>query len=278
MNEPAAGGLAAAPDEHLTDGWEPDAPADDTLVRSAVLAHAGWATATAAAKGRPWRRTDRWVGAYAGERGALTNMVLLLRPPRGEDDLADVVAEVGRLVPEPVPFFLLSPFPTPDLTTLGLARVGHPPLMVRPAAPVPERGSDAVPVREVSDTADLAVAERLLVEAYPMPEAEPLTTGEVLSPALLGGPMRFWLAYADDRPIAVSAAYCDHGVNLVAYVAALPAARGRGAGAAVTWAATLADPARPALLLASDDGRPVYERLGYLAIERWTAWLRPGGS
>ena len=62
------------------------------------------------------------------------------------------------------------------------------------------------------------------------------------------------------------------------YVAALPAARGRGVGAAVTWAATLCQPERPAVLVASDDGRPVYERMGYVAIERWTAWLRPAAS
>ena len=47
------------------------------------------------------------------------------------------------------------------------------------------------------------------------------------------------------------------------YVAALPAARGRGVGAAVTWAATLCQPELPAVLVASDDGRPVYERMGY---------------
>jgi hypothetical protein len=50
---------------------------------------------------------------------------------------------------------------------------------------------------------------------------------------------------------------------------------GRGAGAAVTWAATLANADKPALLVASDEGRPVYARMGYRAIERWTAWLRP---
>ena len=32
---------------------------------------------------------------------------------------------------------------------------------------------------------------------------------------------------------------------------------------------------RPAVLIASDEGRPVYSRMGYLAVERWTAWLRP---
>ena len=43
----------------------------------------------------------------------------------------------------------------------------------------------------------------------------------------------------------------------------------------MTWAATLADPERPAVLVASDDGRPTYERMGYVAVARWTAWLRP---
>ena len=86
---------------------------------------------------------------------------------------------------------------------------------------------------------------------------------------------RVWLAWLDGRPAAVAAAHQHAGVTLVEYVAALPATRGRGAGAAVTWAATLADPAAPAVLIASDDGRPVYERLGYIAVERWTVWLRP---
>jgi hypothetical protein len=63
----------------------------------------------------------------------------------------------------------------------------------------------------------------------------------------------------------------------VEYVAALPAARGQGAASAATWAATLSEPDLPAVLVASDDGRPLYERMGYVAIERWTVWVRPGG-
>ena len=65
------------------------------------------------------------------------------------------------------------------------------------------------------------------------------------------------------------------GAVLVEYVAALATARGRGAGAAATWAATLCVPDLPAVLIASDDGRPLYEAMGYVAIERWTAWVRP---
>ena len=47
-----------------------------------------------------------------------------------------------------------------------------------------------------------------------------------------------------------------------------------GCGAALTWRATLADPALPALLLATEEGRPVYEQISYLALFRFTLWSR----
>ena len=43
-------------------------------------------------------------------------------------------------------------------------------------------------------------------------------------------------------------------------------------GYAITAHATLADPELPALLIASDLGKPVYDRLGYLTIARFTLW------
>jgi predicted N-acetyltransferase YhbS len=61
-------------------------------------------------------------------------------------------------------------------------------------------------------------------------------------------------------------------------VSNLARARGKGIGAALTWAATLAEPELPATLISSDDGRPVYERMGYLPIHRFTLWHRPPAS
>jgi len=260
------------PDEHLTTGWEPDAPADDTLVRQAVLVHASWSTTVAAAAGRPHRTGPRWAAGIIGDRGALTNPVMLLQPL---SDPGEVLAEIGDLFPPHVPYLLVSAWPTPDLRPHGLGLLGHPPLMARLPAPGPDAPPPGVDVREVRDADELRVAERVLVEGYPLPELEPLTPGSLLDPSLLRPETRVWLARVDGQPAAVAAAHQHAGVTIVEYVATLPVARGRGAGAAVTWAATLADPAVPAVLLASDDGRPVYERMGYVAVERWTLWLRP---
>ena len=49
--------------------------------------------------------------------------------------------------------------------------------------------------------------------------------------------------------------------------------RGRGFGADITDAAATADPTMPATLVASDLGRPVYERLGFVAYYRIHLWL-----
>jgi GNAT superfamily N-acetyltransferase len=258
--------------EHLTTGWEPDLAAGDTLVRQAVLVHASWPVRVARGAGRPWRSGPRWAGGWIGDRGALTNPVVLVQPlTHSEETLRDI----GALFSPQAPYLLISAWPTPDLRPHGLVLIGHPPLMVRFPSPRPDSPPPEADVREVKDFDELLVAERVLVMGYPMLELEPLKPGELLGPTLLQPDTRVWLAWLDGQPVAVAAAHQHAGVTLVEYVATLPAARGRGAGAAVTWAATLADPAAPAVLIASDDGRPVYERLGYVAVERWTVWLRP---
>jgi GNAT superfamily N-acetyltransferase len=267
--------MLPAPDEHLTTGWERETPATDTLVRRAVEAHASLPVAVATAIGRPWRSEPGWAGGWVSEAGGMINWVVLRQPV---SDATAVMDDVASLFPPQAPYLLVSPWQTPDLRRHGLALLGHPPLMVRfPAEPGPEP-HQAVVVREVTGTDELAIAERVLVEGYPLPEMQPVVQGSVFHPAVLDGTTRVWLAWRGDEPVAVAAAHLHAGVTLVEYVAALPQARGLGAGAAVTRAATLADPGRPAVLIASDDGRPVYERLGYVPIERWTAWLHLGTS
>jgi predicted GNAT family acetyltransferase len=62
-------------------------------------------------------------------------------------------------------------------------------------------------------------------------------------------------------------------LTVVEMVSTRAAQRGNGYGAALTATAALAAPDRPSALLASDVGRPVYERLGFVAVLRWTLWV-----
>lgn len=113
----------------------------------------------------------RWsdLGGWIGDRG--TNPVVLTAPLTHAEE---ILGEIGSLLPPRVPYLLISAWPTPDLRPHGLALLGHPPLMVRFPGPVPASSHPGVEVREVLDAGELAVAERVLVEGYPMPELEPL--------------------------------------------------------------------------------------------------------
>lgn len=268
--------LLPSEDEHLTTGWEADLDPADSLVRQAVDAHASWALHVARAGGRPWAERPGWVASHCRDSGALANLALVKIPP---SDLAAVAAEVAAWYPAGIPHLLLCPFPAPAAVLAGYSLIGHPPLMVRPAdtsSPSSPSASNAdITVRRVDTPEELVDAERVMVEGYPIPELQPFQPGSVYDDAFLDDNTAVFVAYDDGGPLGTAAAHSAAGMTLVENVAALGAARGRGVGAAVTAAATVAfGSGQPAVLIASDDGQPVYQRLGYLRVERWTAWLR----
>ncbi len=118
--------------------------------------------------------------------------------------------------------------------------------------------------------------ERTLVDGYPEPALQPYRSGRVHDERVLGGPTHLFTGMVAGRPVATSAGHVAHGVNVVEMVATARCERGRGYGTALTWRATTTAPHLPAVLIASDLGRPVYERLGYTTVGRWTFWHRPG--
>ena len=255
----------------LTTGWEPDVPPGDSITRQALLAHVARAEQVAVAAGRPWMHDDDVAAADQGLPGLFGSWAFLLHPDRVDSALDRLHRFYGA-----GEHLLVSPFPTKDLRDRGYGRVGHPPLMYLPAV---DRTPAAPPDLHLDEATGPAAHEAFvetLVEAFPLPEWRGLPAGSVFPAALLDGRVvRFWTGRSGGAVVCTAAATVQAGINLVELVSTHPEARGRGFGAAVTWAASTADPQLPAALLASDDGRSVYERMGYRTVSRWTLWRRP---
>jgi hypothetical protein len=147
--------------------------------------------------------------------------------------------------------------------------------MVRPPGGSAPPAPPELRIVAARDADELAAIERAFVEAYPALGLEALLPGAVFPAGLLGTRFRFWAGYVEREIVSVAAALvCEDQID-VAFIATQPHARRRGYGAALTWAATLADPRLPAVLEASDEGRPVYARMGYREVGRMSLWERP---
>jgi GNAT superfamily N-acetyltransferase len=255
--------------EVLTTGWEPSAPADDTITRRFVLAHARRLAAMAERTGG----RQKWVpGARMTDLGSPCghdNAVIVTRPLT-EAEWPGLVTAATAFFPPSRWWVLLSVFPTPDLTDHGLSRVGHPPLMLRPPGRPPTAAAD-LEIRPVADAATLADFAAVLVAGFGLADGGVPAVADL---ALAGSLLHLRVGYADGVPVATAGASVQHGIVEVDWVATLPDVRRRGHGAAVTAAVVGVAPELPAVLLASDDGQPVYRRLGFLDLFRTTMWER----
>jgi hypothetical protein len=264
----------AEPGEHLVNGWERDLPSADTLLRAYTDAFAEMVIDMARAAGGRTLQEDDFVVADSGTPSAYTNAGVLLGPI-GESDASGVVSRIASFFDQASggSWLLFSPLPTPDLRPHGLGPVGHPPLMLRPRSADRRPPPPELEIVRVGDADTLRTFERTVIEAYPIPELAGLDAGGFTSPSLLDDDrFQFFLGLVDGEPLGTSMAHIGHSMSHVEYVSAQKAARGRGYGEAMTWPATLADADAPSMLIASDLGRPTYERMGYLPMARFTLW------
>ena len=266
-------------DSTLRAGWEPDTPVGDSMLRRFLV---NWTqsieTNGLSLGGRSlWR--DDLATVDVGRPAVGDNTATFLAPL-----FSDGVGEVMTALDDFYRFasdefsgevFLFSPWPTPDLRPYGWSLVDYAPLMLRPPGGTLPPPPPLLRIEEVRDEAALRAFELAIVRGFPFPEVESQGPGAAFSVRLLSDPrVRLWVGWEEERPVSAAAAFVATGIINVTLVATLPEARRRGYGAALTWRATLCDPTRAALLLATDEGRPVYERMGYLPLFRFTVWSR----
>jgi GNAT superfamily N-acetyltransferase len=254
----------------LRTGWEPDVPVDDTLARRFVFAYADRLAAMAARIDGRVRDVEGARLVDLGSPFGYDNALVLTRPPEPAR-WPELLAAAREFFPPDRWWIVLSLWPTPDLTELGLVRVGHPPLMLRPPAPAPAAPSD-LEIREVRTEADLAAFEHVLVSGF---EIESVGTPAIADLALTRDLLHLLVGHADGEPVATAGCAVHHGIVEVDWVATLPSARRRGYGAALTAASVAVAPELPALLIASDHGHGVYRDLGFLDLFRTTMWEQP---
>jgi hypothetical protein len=159
------------------------------------------------------------------------------------------------------------------LTERGLAVTEQVPFMIAPAgAALPDNGD--VDLRDVVTYADVEVVLSLLEQGFGIPPA--ITRGGFPMAAFFLSGVRTWIARASDVDVSTALGVTRDGVCGIYNVATPEAERRRGYGGLATAAAMragFAAGAELAFLQSSPMGYPVYERLGFHTVERWTQWM-----
>jgi ribosomal protein S18 acetylase RimI-like enzyme len=118
----------------------------------------------------------------------------------------------------------------------------------------------------VTDATALSLWARTCAEAYGMPAEAGGLMDQTMQGIGLELPLRNYLGFLDDQPIATSSLFLGAGVAGIYTVGTLAAARGRGIGAAVTLAPLYEARAmgyRIGVLQSSEMGFSVYEGMGF---------------
>ncbi len=212
--------------------------------------------------------------ADLGRPGGYFNAAVLLQPPT---DWGAELEHIERFFRNGRgEAFLWSAWPTPDLRARGWRLSGHPPLLVRPPVatmPVPP-DAEALDVRPVISSAELADWEQAAIDGYPLAALQPATAGALAAPALLGDErLHFFLGRADGRPVAAGVSFASHGIASLAYGATLAEFRRRGFWHRLAVERLRATPELWTAGVFSDFSRSGAEALGFVPLLRLTLWI-----
>jgi GNAT superfamily N-acetyltransferase len=257
-------------------GWEVETHSNDTALRQFIDAQIEFQRLAGAALGARVVVTDRFAAVDTGRPATFVNFALLRKPLEG-DELERTMAELEEIYGAPGATgsaAIYSPLPSPSLSRWGWELSGHPPLQLR-SPYTPTIDTSTIRVEPVASDEDLDTFERIMIEGFEMEEMRGAAPGSLFRPSMLeDSRFRAWLGYLGDEPAGGAASMTHAGIVDVVMVATLPQARRKGIGLAVTQAAARPKLGLPAALYSSDEGRPIYERLGFVPLLRGSFWHR----
>jgi predicted N-acetyltransferase YhbS len=118
---------------------------------------------------------------------------------------------------------------------------------------------------------DIQPVLELMRDAFALPSATPPTVHTFVAGLPSG---RLFVAVSDGQVVGTGACISFGSTGWIGGIAVAPSARGLGLGRALTLECLAAlRECETVLLLASDAGRPIYERLGFVAEERFRVFL-----
>jgi hypothetical protein len=268
--------MSATTRSRLENGWRADTAIEDTVLRRFVHNQADVNAVIAGARGGRTAATDDVFLADADCPVPYLNQAILARPlTTAADPVLDRIESLFAAGRHPVT--LLSVWPTPDLGPRGWSLLGHPAFVLRaPGAPPYTRAATgaAPSVQVVRTEAEIAAAERVAIESYPLVMARGLPPGAVLAPALLETALRMRIGLLEGRAVAIGNNFVARGVNNLCLAATHPAARRRGVWERLLWSRVADAPDLPTVAYTSDDSRPGFLRMGFLAVTRLSLWSR----
>ncbi|MEU7892389.1 GNAT family N-acetyltransferase [Nonomuraea sp. NPDC049152] len=211
-----------------------------------------------------------FVGVGGDERAGLR--IVLQSPAPGEDDVAELTELAGGWTRGPV--LVEDSYGVVDMSAIGLEPRHLPVMIRRPGEALPPAALEVVRV-ETED--QLATAERIVIQGFPLSRFQPHHPRQAFPAALLGHDgVELFLVEKDGEPAGACVTVADGTVGGLYWVTTLPQFRSRGIGRSLMHAVLgglLKD--LPVTLTSAKAGKPLYDSLGFTTITQSTWWSSP---
>ncbi len=235
----------------------------DMAVANAVA----FTTALGTTRGHDVILRAAYLSIVSGQR--IGNRILLRTPTPRPSDVEEIRASVRDN--SELMTVVEDSYASVDLVDLGKERQFLPVMVRAPRVLDAIRGTD---ITQVTDSAELRVAESAIVHGFPLARVQPYLPTEVLPVGLLDYPgFEVFIARRDDQVVGACVTMVAGTCAAVYWVTTMPNHRSRGVARALMVAILNHHAERPMTLSSSAAGKPLYDSLGFEVAGQAQWWV-----